>query len=277
MPSLSAKNDHSPVCYAYDYTEGAWVGIDGESQPLLNRGFLYGDGFFDTLAVYQGSIQIFDQHRIKSGAAAAALSFPFPSPAFEALAEVVGGEGVLRFYAYAPGGVGGSASVERVELRAVFTPQALETSLATHAVALAAEPVFSQGLVYRHKTLSRLPYVQALRQLSGSQATDALLCNEHHRLASLTSSCITYGLAGRCYVIPTAEGCMAGAARAAFLSLTNAPERMLPLSELPAVDWILGLNSLGPRHIIRFRDLRFGNPYPEILAALHRLYPFLKR
>lgn len=277
MPSLPTNNGHLPVCYAYDYTDGVWKGIDGEAQPLLNRGFLYGDGYFDTMAVFEGEIQLFDQHRIKCKAAASALHFSFNHQAFDSLTTLAGEEGVLRFYTYAPGGVGQTTLFDQAELRAVFTPQVLTASLPSHAVTLADESVYSLGLPYRHKTLSRLPYVHAQRLLAGMPFSDALLLNEHGRVASFTSSCIVYGLAGQVYAIPTSEGCMVGAARAIFLQLTSAEERPLSLNELPSLSWMLGLNSLGPRQIAKLEDQTLGVPDADTLDVLRQIYPFLKR
>jgi len=252
------------------------MGIDGEAQPLLNRGFLYGDGYFDTMAVFGGKIQLFDQHRAKCEAAASALRFPFDRVAFDTLQALVSGEGVLRFYAYAPGGVGQSTLFDHTELRAVFTPQTLASAIPSLAVTLSSERVFSQGLPYRHKTLSRLPYIHAERLLAGTGFADALLPNEHGRIASLTSSCIFYVLAEQIYAIPCSEGCMAGAARAAFLNLTGARERLLSPAELPSVEWMLGLNSLGPRRVSRWEDRALGEPDASTREVLGRLYPWLR-
>lgn len=277
MPSLPTNNGHLPVCYAYDYTDGTWKGIDGTAQPLLNRGFLYGDGYFDTMAVFAGEIQLFALHRPKCEAAASALSFPFDQHAFDSLQALAEGEGVLRFYAYAPGGVGQTTLFDQAELRAVFTPQPLTATIPSHFVTLAEELVYSQGLPYRHKTLSRLTYVHAQRLLTGTAFTDALLLNEHGRVASLTSSCIVYGLAGQVYAIPSSEGCMAGAARALFLNLTGAPERPLDLNQLPSLSWMLGINSLGPRRVSCIDELALGEPDAEAVETLYQIYPFLKR
>lgn len=277
MPSLPTNNGHLPVCYAYDYTDGTWKGIDGTAQPLLNRGFLYGDGYFDTMAVFAGEIQLFDLHRVKCEAAASALHFPFDGQAFQGLHALAGDEGVLRFYAYMPGGVGQTTLFDQAELRGVFTPQPLTATIPSHSVTLAEERVYSQGLPYRHKTLSRLTYVHAQRFLAGTAFSDALLLNEQGRVASLTSSCIVYGLAGQVYLIPNSEGCMAGAARAAFLQLTGAEERPLSLDDLPALSWMLGLNSLGPRHIARYNAQPLGEANAEVLQTLYQIYPFLTR
>lgn len=53
-------------------------GIPAEHLPILDRGFQYGDGLFETIACERGALQFWDEHiiRMKNGAKALNITFP---------------------------------------------------------------------------------------------------------------------------------------------------------------------------------------------------------
>ncbi|NIP82394.1 MAG: hypothetical protein GWM90_25480, partial [Gemmatimonadetes bacterium] len=74
------------------YVDGEWLAEDRATVPIHDRGFLLGDGVYDTCRVFEGAYFRFDEHagRLHASAAVLAIEVP-PVPELRAMAE-----GLLR-------------------------------------------------------------------------------------------------------------------------------------------------------------------------------------
>lgn len=70
------------------YVDGSWVDADEAVIPIHDRGFLFGDGVYDTCRVFAGRYFRFADHARRLHASAAVLRIPVPDvPALQELAD----------------------------------------------------------------------------------------------------------------------------------------------------------------------------------------------
>src|SRR5690606_35649704 len=99
-----------------------WTLIDGvfrpgAAVPVTDRGFRYGMSVFETIAVFEGRLLFWDEHKERLRRACEAAEFFFrPIPAFPALE---GKTGMLRLYVTAGDG-GPSEPAEGTRVFALF-------------------------------------------------------------------------------------------------------------------------------------------------------------
>jgi branched-chain amino acid aminotransferase len=60
------------------YVDGAWLAEDQAAVPIGDRGFLLGDGVYDTCRVFEGAYFRFDEHAERLRASGAILRIPVP-------------------------------------------------------------------------------------------------------------------------------------------------------------------------------------------------------
>jgi len=279
MPLLDTNNGINSSFIQLDYTNGEWRRMDGMFN-LLNRGFLYGDGFFDTVAIFNSTPQFWEEHVAKIRDTSYALLLDLPHNWQGALFQLVKSifqEGILRIYIFRKGEFGDSTTRES-NMIVHFEDRELPTKNQLYKTIFSTQRVDSRSLLFRYKTLNRLPYLRSIQDLHGSGCTDAILLNEMDNLASLTSACILFGQDNKTFYIPTSEGTQAGAAIAKFCKLwkgTQISKRALAVSDLNSVGWILGLNSLGPRFIQQIDNITLDYPNEQVVETLKEMYPFL--
>jgi len=279
MPLLNTNNGINSAFFQFDYTDGEWRRMDGMLN-LLNRGFLYGDGFFDTVAIFNRTPQLWEEHVAKIRDASFALLLDLPHNWQGGLFQLVKSniqEGILRIYIFRKGELGDSTTRES-NMIVHFEDRELPKKNQLYKAHFSTQRVDSQSLLFRYKTLNRLPYLRSIQDLQGSGYSDAILLNEKDNLASLTSACILFGQDDKTFYIPTSQGTQTGAAIAKFCKLwkgTQITKRALALSDLNSVGWILGLNSLGPRFIQQIEDKILEYPTQQVVETLKELYPFL--
>ena len=260
---------------------GEWQLTDGMPLLQLNRGFLYGDGIFNTMAVYKNMIQHISRHTSKMTKAAYALGFVINTKLIRCMVEMAKAQmqqGVLRFYAYADGGFGYGKRSEVINYFLHFQPTELAWTPEPYAVVSYPHPIQADAILHRHKTLAGLPYVLASRYADTKGAQDSLLHNTSGNVASLTSSCIFWGDGNGIFVIPTSDGCHAGTMRGVLYGFLQgrAGVRSLSMNILPRVKWMVGVNSLGPRLVSSLDGRLLNSPPPDVIMAIIQLYPFLR-
>ena len=63
------------------YVDGAWQDAEAGTVPIHDRGFLLGDGVYDTCRVFEGRYFLFPEHARRLHASAAVLRIPVPGVA----------------------------------------------------------------------------------------------------------------------------------------------------------------------------------------------------
>jgi branched-chain amino acid aminotransferase len=211
---------------------------------VMDRGFLYGDGLFETLLVLAGEPVLWAAHwqRLATSLAAFKLAIPYgPMDLLAVARDLVRENGcktaILRMdVSRGPGprGYSPKGATTPTVLLQVFpeTPARLGRLRAWRlALATCRLPVAEWSA--RHKSTSRATYVMARAEADAAGADDALLTDAREELLECTSANL-FWLWGRRLCTPAVgEGpVLAGIARSVLLQL--AAERGLAVEEVQA-------------------------------------------
>jgi len=274
----------------------ALVYVDGGLYPpelarvsVLDRGFLYGDGLFETMRAYGGHIFHLRQHLARLAASAEVLRIPLPhSP--EELAGIVNqvlarstlSEACVRL-ALTRGTDrthGGSGSPALIIWVRAFTPGATELYERGVRVLFARYRVDSTSFLARHKTTNYLLHLMAREDAREAGAFEAILLNERGEITEGAASNLFIVRDGRVLTPLVACGLLPGITRAAVMEICAAIpvpccERILRPGDLLAADEVFLTNSLVevmPVTDLAGRTIGTGQPGPvtQLLAQRYR-------
>jgi aminodeoxychorismate lyase len=244
------------------FLNGQFIPEDQARVSIFDRGFLYGDGLFETLRVAQGRPFRFDQHlrRLWAGMGFLKLEFPFSPKELTVIAtELVernqSRESLLRLMVSrgtGPRGYSSRGAGPPSVVMSLHAAQGLDADvprrwrLATSSVRLTAAEPFSM-----FKTCNRLPQIVARAEADGLGADEALLLNPEGCTVEGTSSNLFWIQDGTVFTPPLSSGVLPGITRAAVFEIcqrlglpcqeTNIRVEQLLLSE----GVFLTLSSLG--------------------------------
>lgn len=263
--------------------------VDGRPDDRVSandRGFLYGDGLFETLAVHEGRAVAFASHWQRLNAGCQRLGFDCPGAALlqdeilqvctdwpRAVAKVVVTRG-CGARGYTPGS-------ETRSLRVVAAypwPQGLAEKHAQGvAVKLLQHRLGSQRALAGLKHLSRLEQVYAARELTSSNCDEGLLCDSQGNLVEAIQSNVFAWQSG-VLVTPSLERAgVAGIMRERVLASASSlglPVRIatLPTTVLSRCEEMFLSNSVSgvvPINQINDRVLTIGSVSRRLQRALH--------
>ncbi|HUR62761.1 MAG TPA: aminotransferase class IV [Candidatus Thermoplasmatota archaeon] len=215
------------------YIDGRTTDLATATVPLNDRGFLLGDGVFETLRTSNGRVFRLDGHaaRLEAGLRAINLDRDLVGEFRQAVDHLVragtkeyGGELYIRVMVstgpmedFLETGRGVSVT----GLCKKFKPYPMQYySQGVHLVT-SRERKDTRSALATLKTLSFLPYVTARREAHSATAHDALLLNEHGRIAEATTSNVFALVDGVVHAPGEAEGAIPGVTRAAVLELVR--------------------------------------------------------
>jgi branched-subunit amino acid aminotransferase/4-amino-4-deoxychorismate lyase len=178
--------------------DAAWVWLDGRilpeveaAVPVSDRGFVYGDGLFETLRSRGGHVFRLERHleRLERGAALTGLTVPRGmAAAVQSLVDHARlADGALRVTLTRGSGAGGLRPARNAAPTLVISARpapAFEVA-APLAVGLSELRVCSRSPLAGLKTLGYLPNVVALLRTG---ADDALMLDDEGRVAQASSS-----------------------------------------------------------------------------------------
>jgi branched-chain amino acid aminotransferase len=215
------------------YIDGRTMDLATATVPLNDRGFLLGDGVFETLRTSNGRIFRLDRHaaRLEAGLRAVNLDADLVGEfrqAVDALVrdgtEAFGGELYVRVMVstgpmedFLETGRGVSVT----GLCKKFKPYPMQYYSQGVDLVTSRERKDSRSAIATVKTLSFLPYVTARREAHNATAHDALLLNEHGRVTEATTSNVFALHGGTVHAPGEAEGAIPGVTRAAVLELVQ--------------------------------------------------------
>lgn len=250
---------------AYALLDGAIVPEEEARIPIRDRGFLYGDGCFETIRIHRGAPfrlqahlsrlrQSLDLMRIGSRASMQDLE----DGARRLVAANRTEEGLVRFTITAGqrSTANGFAAITTRDLPAVPPRAALHVASAARRMS---------GPLSQCKSIARSAESVALREAEAAGAFDSILLNEKGSIAETTARNLFAVTEGALQTPPTYDGALAGITRAAVLELAlqegiRAREVSLSLDRLRAADEVFltgsGVGVLG----IAFVD---GHRYSE--------------
>ena len=199
--------------------------------PVNDRGFMYGDGLFETLRVCNGRPFRMAQHleRLMRGADFLKIKCPFtPKELQEFAGQLIGQnqmpEAILRLTltrgpgerGYTPGADGRPTVVMTLH-NAPGTPASgtpIQWSLITSSYRIpAADPLAS------FKTLNKLTHVMARSEAVEQGADEALLVNTNGEVAETTSGNLFWVYQDRVCTVPTGRGVLPGITRSVVLEI----------------------------------------------------------
>jgi len=208
---------------------GKLVPVEKATVSVFDRGFLYGDGVYETLRVIDGQPLLLFQHlgRLEHGLDTLRMKLDLELDDFsrlvkEVIAANVVDDGVLRIQVTRGTGERGFAPIGEGRPTVV---------LSTHPVPELAKNedglrlMTSTQVVRAHDPLStikscnKLPYILAAREAARYQMDDALLMNREGEVTETTVSNIFWIDEGIVCTPPISVGCLAGVTRAHVLKL----------------------------------------------------------
>jgi branched-chain amino acid aminotransferase len=238
----------------YAYVNGRFVPEAEATISIFDRGFLYGDGVFETMRVYDGKIFRLKQHvhRLLEGVVHLRMRAPFTEEWITAtfddlIARNEVRDGVARIYVTrGASAVGLSAPTD---LSQSIVVQAWSRSFPSESTGFRVTSIphayATHGLLWRFKTANRLPYVLAKLEAEQAGKDDALLLKGQNA-AELTASNLFAVKNGE---LMTPFHCFPGITREIVLSLAKGigiatRETTLSLHTVEDSDELFATNSL---------------------------------
>lgn len=275
------------------FRNGEFVPEQEAGVSPLDRGFLYGDGVFETLRCYGGKFFWLPNHveRMRTGLERLGIAAPSclqdatgilrelvaRNAVTDGVARIVVTRGVGEF------GLLGKQATEPLTLAACWSqppPAAARYENGINCIIAHQRLIATAGI----KSLNYLPQVLARREADAAGADDAVMLNSHGHVAEATAANIFLVLR-RELITPSLEGeVLPGITRAAVLGLAHAEklpvvERVVHATELVHAEEMFLTSSVGeitPVTRLSGHLVKVGQPGP-ITRDLMRTYAALVR
>lgn len=224
----------------YAFVNGRFLPEERATVSIFDRGFLYGEGCFETMRIYAGRVfrplEHFD--RLVTGLRTLGIEPVFSPEELRAICRSLVqrnnlADGVARVY------VTRDSTVVTGQPRE-FHPRRLRAIVSTVRV---------NEQLARNKTANRLPYVLAQREAEAAGVDDAVLLNAAGNVVEFTTSNLFAVQRGALFTPPLADGPLPGVTRHAVIALAG--ELHLPVCEqsfspefLETADEVFATNSL---------------------------------
>lgn len=267
------------------YVDGKVMDLAKATIPLNDRGYLLGDGVFETLRTVNGKVFRLGDHaaRLRSALKAIGLDEPVEQEFHSAVQALVkagrvafGDELYLRVN-ISTGPMGDIAGFERgimvTGLCSKFKPYPMQYYSGGVHLITSRQRKDTRSPLASVKSLSFLPYVAARREALTATVHDAILLNEHGRVAEATTSNVfARGRDDVVYSPGAAEGAVAGVTRSVVLDLVRdaglAVVERLTVEDLHKAReaWLTNTTG-GIVPVTRFDDRPIGNGKKDNLTA----------
>jgi branched-chain amino acid aminotransferase len=277
------------------------VSIDGEIVPpsravvsVLDRGFLYGDGVFETLRVYRGRPFARDEHMARLVRSCAAIRIPLPAPVetiareldlaiesstlTDAYARVTVTRGVDERTSLVPGPDMRACRVVLVE-PLMLPPKAVYAE-GLRAITLSWTRAPDGGAASRAKLLSYVTSMVAIEEARARGADEAIFVGPDASVRDAsTSNVFLVDDAGKLITPPDGAGVLGGITRSQVLDLACAlgmsssitPVVVADLMRAREVFLTSSLREIASVVSINGKPIGSGVP-GEIARTLHRAY-----
>ena len=237
-----------------------------------DRGFLLGDGLFETMAARDGAVPELHRHyaRLTNGAAVLRIPVPLTLPQLDiakrSLLEANGlTEAAIRLTLTRGPGPRGLAVPANTTPTLLITAAPLPPPAGPMTLITASIRREEASPLSRIKTLNYLPGVLARIEAAEQGADDALLLNHQGFVAETSAATLFVRLDGTWFTPPVADGALPGILRAKLLETGHVQEARLTPAQLLTAEAIFAGNALSLRPVIALD----GHPIPQTdLAAL---------
>ena len=235
--------------------EGVLVCLNGRFVPeeravvsIFDRGFLYGDGLFETVRIYAGEPFLWREHldRLKRGAEALQLRVPLsPGELLQVLRELVRRnameDGLARITVTRGAGRRGYSPKGADDPTFAITLHPLPAQgTEAYRVVVASPRLYSGDRLAQFKHLNKLVQVAARMEADAAGADEALLLNERGEVVEGSSSNLFWIRQGQVCTPPLADGILPGITRHFVFGLVGG--RVREESVLP--EGLLGMEGI---------------------------------
>ncbi|GAB6967333.1 aminotransferase class IV [Komagataeibacter kakiaceti JCM 25156] len=238
-----------------------------------DRGFLLGDGLFETMRVSAGQVRHFDRHMRRLEEGATTLMLPPPDRARiaaavdEMLAACALGAGSLRLTCTRGAGPRGLLPPAEVAPTVLITASA--TSAPQGPVRLVTSPYHrdEDSVLSRVKSLNYLPSILARMDAARHGADDAVLLNRGGYVAETSASTLVACIDGQPVTPPVSDGALPGTARGVLVDAGVLHIRRMTPDMLRGAEALFTLNSLCAREVLRLDGHEIPRR-PDLLATM---------
>lgn len=253
----------------YAYVNGRLVRKSKARLAIDDRGWRFGDGLFETIAIHHGVPYQWEFHCTRLRDGLAALAIPMPDVQLEyivkkllkknrqtsgfirlAISRGVGSRG----YRPHPASLAPSLVIESL--------RAMDGARAPARLWVSTwQRVLPTQLPSQFKLAQGITSTLALLEAAAHEADEALLLNPHAQIAEAASANIFWSKKGTLYTPSLTTGCVRGSMRAVLMRL----------SPLPVVEVEAPLAALAEAECVWLTNGRIGlRPVAEILPASYR-------
>jgi branched-chain amino acid aminotransferase len=224
--------------------------------PITDRGFLYGDGLFETLRVRNGQPVWWDRHleRLEQGAQHLKIPLPWLGSALCGFAHQLIDrnampESVLRVTLSRGSGSRGFSSKDANSPTVAMTLHSVPPTPKTLRLTTSSIRIPVNDPMMQFKTSNKLASIMARAEAEEQGADEALLLNTDNYIAEAAASNIFWLSNGAVCTPPVSDGALAGVARSVVLELCQARDvttreaRIIP-KQLLEIDGVFLTNSV---------------------------------
>lgn len=242
--------------------------------PIMNRGLLFGDGFFTSLRIHSGRPVFWAEHWLRIVETAEYLGFNVPLSSESLLLMIA--ESVtagtharcrITFYRqgggkYIPESEVGCALLEMIPLDAGgFQWLPSKTAKLSDLPLVRSEQ-------NRFKLLHKVTQVRAGKLLRSQGFEDGIMLNEHSNVVELLSSNVFIVKNGCAYTPQLDDGCLNGVVRKKLLAAKLAVQSTLSVADLKDADEIFATNSIEGIRPVLFETERATEKTKELFEWL---------
>jgi branched-chain amino acid aminotransferase len=239
------------------WLNGTLMAPDQATIAANDRGFLLGDGLFETLRAEHGAPLHTARHlaRLRDGAATLAIPLPWTDAALAGAMVVVAAavphnEAAIRLTLTRGPAPRGILPPEKPVPTCLITAAPLPPIPPPARVVIATVTRRNEhSPLSRIKTLNYLDSIMARQEAERLGADDAILLNAAGRVAEATAGTLFIKLGDETVTPPVSEGALPGIARALLLESGAATERPLTRADLASAHAAFIANSLHSRPI----------------------------
>lgn len=211
----------------FAYVNGSFIPEAQATVSIFDRGFLYGDGCFETMRVYNGKIFRLAEHlrRLKDGLAE--LAIDMPADCADTVRELIKrnqvADGTARVYVTRGTGRLGLSTRElsTPSVVAVVQPRVFPAEPAPWRALLSAWRLPEHSQLGQAKTANRLLYVMAKHEAEREGVDDAILFNERGFAVELSAANLFAVVNDELWTPSIYEGALPGITRAVVIELAG--------------------------------------------------------
>lgn len=265
------------ICY-----NGNFIPAQNAIIHATDRGFRYGDGFFETIKVANGNIVLEEFHRKRIIDAVKLLKYSFKptviiEKVFESVLQLCLKNDCIKSARVRIVFSNGEGDLFKKDTTINFLIEAAPHNTLQQATPLRlgvfTEMLKSRGRYAALKSTSALIYALAIRHAQENNLDECLILNDNGNIAETAIANIFWIKAGSVYTTPLSEGCIAGVLRSFLLaSVKNIIEKPCTIAEIKNADEVFITNAVrGVIPVASIEDAVYTATYSNLFKTILHL------